>query len=420
MTPLRDFSAYRLVTSHPVVLGLAAGALILGIALGAGDALAQAKNPFNVGISEGGSAPPQGGITGWIFAQQIAFERMLSGAVRAIKADTHALWALLGISFAYGVFHAAGPGHGKAVVASYMLANELALKRGITISFLAAMLQGLVAITIVGVLAWLLNATSQHMKSVANFVEVASFGGIALLGLWLMWRKGGAFIAAIRDWRSSKATAASVPAGHGHAHDHDHDHGHKHGHADHHAHAHQHASDHAHVTKAPQPVLAVAHHDHAHHNHGHHDHEHVRQQTHPAHQHAHAHDAPGHVHDEHCGHFHAPDPKTLGDNFSWGGALATIVTAGARPCSGAILVLVFALAQGIFLAGVAATFAMALGTALTTGALAAVAVLAKSVAVRFAGGSGGGGTLFVRTLECAAAVAVFLLGAGLFMGSLHA
>jgi nickel/cobalt exporter len=431
MTQLRDFSASRLVTRHPVILGLAAGTLILGIALGAGDALAQAKNPFNVGISEGGSAPPQGGITGWIFAQQIAFERMLSGAVRAIKADTHAIWALLGISFAYGVFHAAGPGHGKAVVASYMLANERALKRGIIISFLAAMLQGLVAITIVGVLAWLLNATSQHMKSVANFVEVASFGGIALLGLWLMWRKGGAFIAAIRDWRSSKATAASASGGHSHAHDHDH--GHKHNHADHHAHAPQQASDHAHGSKAHQPPLAVAHHDHAHHDHAHHDHPghahhghahhdhgHTSKQGHTGQHPAHAHDAPGHVHDEHCGHFHAPDPKTLGDNFSWGGALATIVTAGARPCSGAILVLVFALAQGIFLAGVAATFAMALGTALTTGALAAVAVLAKSVAVRFAGGSGGGGTLFVRTLECAAAVAVFLLGAGLFMGSLHA
>ncbi len=54
---------------------------------------------------------------GWIFQQQKSFERMLSGAVRAIKTDTSALWGLLGISFAYGVFHAAGPGHGKAVVA---------------------------------------------------------------------------------------------------------------------------------------------------------------------------------------------------------------------------------------------------------------------------------------------------------------
>lgn len=133
-----------------------------------------------------------------------------------------------------------------------------------------------------------------------------------------------------------------------------------------------------------------------------------------------AHGHEGHVHDEHCGHFHAPDPKTLGENFSWGAALATVVTAGARPCSGAILVLVFAFAQGIFLAGVAATFAMALGTAITTGILAALAVLAKDIAIRFTGEGGSRGILFVRGLECAAAVAVFLLGAFLLTGSLHA
>lgn len=397
-----------------LILGVTACLVAVFVAVGGADALAQVKNPFNVGISEGGSKPPQGGFAGWIFAQQIAFERMLSGAVRAIKTDVHALWGLLGISFAYGVFHAAGPGHGKAIVASYMLANERALRRGIAISFLAAMLQGVVAVVIVGVLAWLLNATSQRMRSVANFVEIASFAGIALLGLWLVWRKGGALIAALRDWR--KPPAAHEGHDHGHAHDHPH--------------------THEHSAKLPEPALAHAHHDHADHGHSHHAHDHAARHAHdhaahkhdPAdhdhahHDHAHSnpqHGAPGHVHDEHCGHFHAPDPKTLGDNFSWGGALATIVTAGARPCSGAILVLVFALAQGIFLAGVAATFAMALGTALTTGALAAVAVLAKSVAIRFAGEGGRGGTLFVRALECAAAVAVLLLGATLFLGSLH-
>ena len=58
--------------------------------------------------------------------------------------------------------------------------------------------------------------------------------------------------------------------------------------------------------------------------------------------------------DEDCGHAHAPDPRTLGEGFSWRAALATVVAAGARPCSGALLILVFALAQGLFSAGVAA------------------------------------------------------------------
>lgn len=371
MSRLSQNSAGSPARRFRLVASLTIGALVIAIIAACGsDALAQAKNPFNVGISEGGSKPPQDGIVGWIFAQQIAFERMLSGAVRAIKTETQAIWALLGISFAYGVFHAAGPGHGKAVVASYMLANERALKRGVIISFLAALLQGFVAIALVGVLAWLLNATAQRMRTVANLVEVVSFAGIALLGLWLVWRKGAGLIAALRE--------SSPPPPHAHDHDHDHDHG-----------AHQHGA-HAH--------------DHRAHGHGHsHD------------QHADRH----HVHDEHCGHFHAPDPKTLGENFAWGPALATVVTAGARPCSGAILVLVFALAQGIFLAGVAATFAMALGTALTTGALAAVAVLAKGLAIRFTGEGGRRGVLFVRAFECVAALAVFLLGATLFTGALR-
>ena len=87
-----------------------------------------------------------------------------------------------------------------------------------------------------------------------------------------------------------------------------------------------------------------------------------------------------------CGHLHALDPAQLNGPFSWRDAAGTVIAAGARPCSGAILVLVFALAQGLFAAGVAATFAMALGTAVTTGALAWMAVFAKSAAMRLAAG----------------------------------
>lgn len=105
-------------------------------------------------------------------------------------------------------------------------------------------------------------------------------------------------------------------------------------------------------------------------------------------------------------------------NFSWRTAILTVFAAGARPCSGAILVLVFALAQGIFYAGVAATFAMSMGTAITTGALAAIAVLAKGLAVRFLGEGSERGVVVVRALEFAAAILVFMLGASLLMGAL--
>lgn len=105
-------------------------------------------------------------------------------------------------------------------------------------------------------------------------------------------------------------------------------------------------------------------------------------------------------------------------NFSWKTAILTVFAAGARPCSGAILVLVFSLAQGIFIAGVAATFAMSAGTALTTSALAALAVLAKGLAVRFLGEGSQRGVLTVRALELVAAILVFMLGASLLMASL--
>ncbi len=322
-------------------------ALVAAAMLVAGEAFAQAKNPFNVGITEGGGAGT--GVVGWIIAQQIAFERGLSAAVRAVRSDGGAAWYLAGLSFVYGVFHAAGPGHGKAVVASYMLANERALRRGLVISFLAAILQGVVAIAIVGGLAFLLHATAQRMRDAAALVELASFAGIATLGAWLVWRKGRAFLAA---WNAPPASLSAAAVG-------------------------------AVVSRfACEAVDADA----------------------------------SHVHDENCGHFHMPDPRTLGDRFSWREAALTVVAAGSRPCSGAIIVLVFALAQGLFWAGVASTFAMALGTAITTGALASLAVFAKSAALRVTGGTSRRGELVARGLELAAAFLVMFLGVALCLG----
>lgn len=342
------------------MLAFAAAALVLA---GHAPALAQAHNPFSVGISEGGGSAS--GLSGWLLSKQAEFEQMLSGQVRAAKADGSALWMLSGLSFLYGVFHAAGPGHGKAVVASYMFANERALRRGVVISFLAAALQGLVAIALIGILALVFHATAMRMKGAAQLVESLSYAGIAVLGGWLLWRKGTGFV---RAWRAQQA----------HAGDHDaHDHAHEGSAHDHHHHAQR-----SHI--------------HGHHDHGHHDH--------------------AHDHDADCGHFHAPDPATLGDRFSWTSAAMTVVAAGLRPCSGAILVLVFSLAQGLFQAGVLATLAMSMGTAVTTSALAILAVAAGGLAVRLTGGGSGRSALIVRGIEAGAGAFILLLGTGLFLG----
>jgi nickel/cobalt exporter len=356
------------------------------------------RNPFAVGGQEfGGRAT---GVMGWILAQQSALYVMISNAVRAAKQNGSAFWGLAAISFAYGVFHAAGPGHGKAVIASYMLANERALRRGLLISLLAALLQGMVAVVLIGILAIIFHATARAMNDAAAHIDIASFAGIACLGLWLVFSKGSAFVAAWRQWREGSAPALqpmaqpAVPVL-----------------ADPNPPLH----DASRAQTADVPICS----DHEHSTMAHH---HPLSPIHSApepHAHESSSSSADHVHDAHCGHFHAPDPASLGANFSWKTALVTLVAAGSRPCAGAILVLVFALSQGIFWAGIGATIAMSLGTAITTGALASVAVLAKNLAARIAGARSTQGELALRGLELAAALGVFVFGFGLLCGILE-
>jgi len=322
-------------------------------------ALAQAmRHPFAVGANEVGGA--SGGIMGWLLAEQSRFYLMLTSTIRAIRTNGSAAWTLAGLSFVYGVFHAAGPGHGKAVIASYMIANERTLKRGLVLTGFAALLQGLVAIAIVTIATLIVNATAKRMTDAAAVIEQVSYAAIAALGLWLVWRKGRALIAALRPLHAG-------------------------------------ALFHAHA--GPSGELALA----------------TSRGSNGLVCSAHDHD---HVHDDSCGHVHAPDPATHDNtNFSWSSALATVVAAGARPCSGAILVLVFSLAQGIYLAGVGATLAMAVGTGLTTGALAATAVFAKSFAEKLLGTEGGRGLIIARSAEFLAALLVLAVGVGLLVGA---
>ena len=113
-------------------------------------------------------------------------------------------------------------------------------------------------------------------------------------------------------------------------------------------------------------------------------------------------------------------PDELAGPGGWSRGLSAIFAVGLRPCSGAILVLVFALAQGLFWAGIAATFAMGLGTAITVASIAVLAVSARGVARRLSGASEGSGALIMRGIEFAAAGLVLLFGLGLLTGYLFA
>ena len=317
------------------------------------------------------AASQVGGIVGWLLAKQSEFYREISSAIRAAKTDGHAVWTLLAISFAYGIFHAAGPGHGKAVISSYLVANQETARRGVVLSFASALLQSLVAVVIVAIGAWLLNATAKTMCGAEKTIEIASYALIAAFGARLVWTKGASFIGALQAQPSASPLALAGAATHDHA-------GHGGGH--HHRH------------------------DRGHHGHGH----------------AHSHVDHDHVHDEHCGHSHGPLPGELAGPGGWRRGFGTIFAVGLRPCSGAILVLVFALAQGLFWAGIAATFVMGLGTAITVAAIAVMAVSAKDLARRLSGAREGGGALFMRGVEFAAAGLVLLFGVGLLFGYLAA
>jgi nickel/cobalt exporter len=302
------------------------------------------------------------------------------------------LWVLFGLSFAYGIFHAAGPGHGKAVISSYVVANRETWWRGVVLSFASAMVQALVAVLVVGIAAVLLNATAATMRTAVRWIEIISYTLIIAIGLRLLWVKGRAAIAALRDLRKPKTVgAAATPA---HLHDH-HDHAH-HGHG-HERHGHDHEHDHA----------THARHDHAHHDHVRHDHAHS---GHGHHDHSHADDGSA------WGHAHAPEPQELAGPGGWRRGLTAIVAVGLRPCSGAILVLVFTLAQGLFWAGVVSTFVMGLGTAITVAAIATLSVVAAAWAERMASTRGGFGMVLMRGIEVAAALLITAFGTLLLLG----
>jgi nickel/cobalt transporter (NicO) family protein len=340
------------------------------LAVGVGDALAQIS-PLDAMRGQHAS-----GLFGWIAARQSLFYRELSGLIRAAKSDGSAYWGLMGVSFVYGIFHAAGPGHGKAVISSYLVANEETWRRGLLLSFASALLQAVTAVAVVTVAAVLIGATAKAMGDAVRGIEIASYALIVLVGARLFWVKGRAFV---RTWHAMRAqgkpqaiapldqqTAGKVSQCHRHGHDHQHDHTH---------HAHDAADAHTHDHAGEESVLP-------------------------------------------WGHAHGPEPEELAGPGGWRRGLSAIVAVGLRPCSGAIIVLVFALAQGLFLAGVASTFVMGLGTAITVAAIATLAVGAKTVARRLAVTRAGYGTLALRGVEVGAALVVMLFGLLLLTGTM--
>jgi nickel/cobalt exporter len=338
------------------------------VACAAGVALAQGA-PFGAPRPTG-TAMSGSGVIGWIFAEQAAFYRSLSGYIRASRDDGAAMWGLFGISFLYGIFHAVGPGHGKAVISSYLVANEETWRRGVVLSFVSAAVQSVTAVVIVAIAALLLEATAKTIGWTVHVVEIISYTLIILIGLRLLFVKGRSLLLACQqfEWRATPVAVASSSMAIGDI-----------------------------FQRFDASVAGCRHCEagHAFHCHDDHDHDH---------------------HASAWGHAHGPEPAELSGAGGWRRGLSAVMAVGLRPCSGAIIVLVFALAQDLFWTGVGATLIMGLGTALTVAAIATMAVTARQVASRIAATRAGWGMLSMRAIEVGASALMIAFGALLLAG----
>lgn len=291
---------------------------------------------------------------GWMRDKQQNFYGRMSGAIRGLKSSSPmaAAWTLIMLSFLYGVFHAAGPGHGKAVISAWLLATENDLRRGIVIAFLSALFQALTAIAIISALLLFVRSASGMARDVAGFLESASYLMIAGMGLYLIW-------------------TTFRPHG---THRHD-------------------------QQKEAAPQQAAHHFEIVNPRSGHHPH---------------------HLHDENCGcgHVHAPGPGELKGEWSLRRAAALAFAVGLRPCTGALLVLIFSWGLGLYWAGVASTLAMAAGVFLTVAIIATLSVYAKALALRFAGLDNQKMAVAARALRLVGGIAILGLGGLMFAASL--
>lgn len=138
--------------------------------------------------------------------------RQLSAAMRAVRNDGGAAsWALIGLSFLYGVFHAAGPGHGKVVISTYLLTQESEMRRGVVLAFVASLCQGLTAVAAVAATVGVLDMSMRRAQGVAWDLETLSYGLLMLVGLTLL---------ASRTRRLSRRRSSLATHGNGGAHAH--------------------------------------------------------------------------------------------------------------------------------------------------------------------------------------------------------
>lgn len=314
-------------------------ALLIGVLSGTAGAEAQFAAPAPA-QEQSAAAPqtlsPMDRFTVWVYTQQRKFHRQLTDYLRQMRDGGGMLvgWALIGASFLYGVFHAAGPGHGKTVMTGYLLSQGETVRRGVILSVAAAFCQGLVAIVIVYGIVGIAGLLPRDTQTAVMWSERASFALVAVLGAMLLVRAARRFV---------RRRQASGQHHHGHNHD--------------------------------------------------------------------------HVHGENCDHAHGPTAEQVEKASDFKTTAAVVLSIGIRPCTGAVIVLVFASATGLNWAGLAAVMAMSAGTAVTVSGLAAAAVGIRNAAWHIPFLSGKGSGVIGDAVVAVGGIAILWIGVSLLMAS---
>jgi nickel/cobalt transporter (NicO) family protein len=293
---------------------------------------------------------------------QTYFNERLTSAIEALKHNGAAAWTLMAISFLYGVVHAIGPGHGKAVVSSYVLANRQTLRNGVLLAFLAALAQAAGAVTLILVATAALRLTSVAITVLTYQFEIGSDVLIILLGLWMVFDK--VIVRLLRRGAPIPAPS-SDPANRGSI-----------------------------VSRfEARPISTPA-------------------DT-PARRLWRRFARPSCAQAEcDCNGLHMPN-ATAAATLGWSKAWSILATTALRPCTGALIVLVFARVEGVLTMGILAVFVMGLGVAITVSTLAILAAGLRGTAVALAGKKRPFAARLKTSLEIAASFA--MLAAGLLM-----
>ena len=278
----------------------------------------------------------------WAAAAQRDVQNGMARSLRALRAgDPAALTTLISVCFAYGFFHAVGPGHGKMLVGGYGVAEKVPLGRLSIVALAGSLMQAVSAIVLVAAGVWLLGLTRTQMTDAGDYwLAPTSLAAIALVGAWL----------AIRGARRLISSTQLA-----------------------HVNAHDHALDNdLHTARSVDGVC------------------------------------------ETCGHVHAPDPREVAQASGPRAMFALIFAIGIRPCTGALFLLILGWGMDLQMAAIAGTFAMALGTASVTLAVAGGAVLFRESLAR-AIGDGQGAARLASAIEILAGLGVAVLSVGLLL-----